>query len=481
MLGTSVTVRHPSFVSFSLSFIFFCLLCVSPAQALTDKARLHDVKFLLNTLEQNYAYTWLKRVDWDALREKYIPLVRSHTTDQKHYELLTNILQELRDSHCLIINPTLPERFNPGFVINEIENKYIVSEVSVNSPAYRSGIRKGFELTRVQHQPVAQVLNDFQKHLMGSPQWIRAYSTDLLATVPGTSKKTYTPQTFTFFDQQRKEKDIFLSVPAGVELTERSFWRWESSRPLVQSTTLPGNVGYIKVTGFKHKKGQEPSVSSQFRNHLRGLSQRQTKGIVIDLRNTNGGYGDEVCRMASFFMPDQTLLRQTCHPKSRNCIVQNKSKLRLSMNYTTYPDLYMYGGPVVLLTNSYCRSACDMFSAAFKMTGRGRIIGQTTAGAGGTYSCARLPSKVPFCYTNWPVVLADGSLVEGVGISPDVPLRQTLKDLQRGQDTLLTAAKSHIEKQFRIAIELEKLNSRRQTFDDALFAEPARRQTSGYR
>ncbi len=403
------------------------------------------MNFLINTLEKNYAYTWLKNIDWNEIKEKYIPLVSQNKTRQKHYALLTNILQELQDSHCLLINPAQYKRFNSGFKIKEIEGRFLVTAVTKRSPAYKAGVRKGFELTMIGESPIPALLEEFRRNIIGSPQWTKAYSINLLSTIKKDPKGNYLPRSFHFKNKKNEAIIITIQPQNKTALMERSYWKWEAETPMVWHRKMKNNIGYIKVNGFRYKEGKKRSVSAAFGKIVKKYAAKKAKALIIDLRDTNGGYGEEVCKMFSYFVPDEILLRQTCYPKSKNCIVKSRKDLILTHNYKTYPDLFTYDGQVVLLTNSYCRSGCDMFAAAFKMTKRGYLIGQTTAGAGGTSKCERLPSGAPFCYTNWPVVLANGNVVEGVGVKPDLKLKQSLRDFTKGQDTLLNAALKHIE------------------------------------
>jgi carboxyl-terminal processing protease len=429
-----------------LLILFIALLLLIPitSQALSERTRLNDVNYLIDKLEKNYAYTWLKKIDWSTLREKYTSLSQTKKTPAEHYELMTKIFKELDDSHSFIKNPKLKRRFNPGFFVQNLEGKYMVTHVEPESKAYKMGVREGLELISEKDILVKDLLIDFKKNITGTKQWQEAYSIALLPTIKG-SQNYYETGYFHFKNKKGSDIKIRLRVPKGIKLLERSFWQWETQQPLLETKTLKNNFAYIKINGFNYAKNKDTPVSELFGKMIKAINNNNRRGLIIDLRNSNGGFGEDVTKMVSYFLPEKTLLRQTCNPKEAGCIVKSKTKLKLTFDYTTTPSLFTFAGPVVLLTNSYCRSGCEMFAAAFKMKNRAFIIGEQTAGAGGSNSCERLPSGAAFCYTHWPVVLADGNVVEGVGVKPDLTLKQTLIDFYEDKDTVLEEAKKYLE------------------------------------
>ena len=428
-----------------LIFSLLCLLLTPfSSQALSERTRLNDVNYLVDKLEKNYAYTWLKKVDWNKLREKYTALSQTKQTPTEHYELITKIIKELDDSHTFIKNPQLKRRFNAGFTIQNLEGTYMVTHVDPESKAYKMGVRKGLELISENDIAVKDLLTGFKKHITGTKQWQEAYSIALLPTVEG-SQNYYETGYFHFKNKKGSDIKIRLNLPKGIKLVERSFWQWETQQPLLETKTLGNNTTYIKINGFNYEKGKDTPVSELFGKIIKAINNNKRQGLIIDLRDSNGGFGEDVTKMVSYFLPEKTLLRQTCNPEEPGCIVASKSQLKLTFDYTTDPSLYTFAGPIVLLTNGYCRSGCEMFAAAFQMKHRAFIIGEQTAGAGGSNSCESLPSGTSFCYTHWPVVLANGSVVEGIGVKPDLTLKQTLSDFYEDKDTMLAEALKYLE------------------------------------
>jgi len=67
-------------------------------------------------------------------------------------------------------------------------------------------------------------------------------------------------------------------------------------------------------------------------------------------------------------------------------------------------------------------------------------VGEKTAGALGGSVTVPLPERTGMSVTVERITTPQGSLVEGVGIAPDVPVVLTVADMERGDDTQLQAA-----------------------------------------
>lgn len=99
-----------------------------------------------------------------------------------------------------------------------------------------------------------------------------------------------------------------------------------------------------------------------------------------------------------------------------------------------------YTKPVYMLTNELDYSAGDATPATLQDYGRVKIVGIHTAGAGGSVGAfsTRVVSKLDWHMTESLMVRKDGSFVENVGVTPDIPFSLTIQDYKDGfKDTLL--------------------------------------------
>lgn len=106
----------------------------------------------------------------------------------------------------------------------------------------------------------------------------------------------------------------------------------------------------------------------------------------------------------------------------------------------TSPGVPVYTGPVVILTDAACASACEDFALPFKSSGRATLIGEATSGSTGQPFMFEFGNGMSFRVSARRVYMPDGSQFEGVGIVPDEEVRPTLEDLRSGRDPVLERA-----------------------------------------
>lgn len=197
----------------------------------------------------------------------------------------------------------------------------------------------------------------------------------------------------------------------------------------------PDNIGYIYLGSFTNDYlGKEfPAVIKYLKN---------TKGLIIDLRNNPGGNHISVAAVVSRFISEP---------------------LEWPIFYTLgeryeFPTImpqgpFTYTNSIVVLINGSSASAGELAPEIFKQLPNVTVIGDTTAGALGsswnfstaTNSLFRLPSgKTVYIPTGyWEGY--DGEHLEWNGVSPDIRIEQTENDINNG-----------IDKQLKFAIDMLK-------------------------
>ncbi|MFI1583270.1 S41 family peptidase [Embleya sp. NPDC020630] len=84
--------------------------CLRPAPA--DPRAVFDVFW--QTFRENYAFFAERGVDWAAARDRYRPMVRPDTTDDRLFEILTTMAEPLRDGHTSLRAPALDRFWRVG-------------------------------------------------------------------------------------------------------------------------------------------------------------------------------------------------------------------------------------------------------------------------------------------------------------------------------------------------------------------------------
>lgn len=110
-------------------------------------------------------------------------------------------------------------------------------------------------------------------------------------------------------------------------------------------------------------------------------------------------------------------------------------------SHTTQPDPQAYAGPMALLADGACASACEDFAIRFQSGRRAPLLGEATFGSTGQPFLVRFPDLgMSLRVSTKRESFADGSPFEGVGVRPDIPLPLTRADLAAAGDPVLERA-----------------------------------------
>lgn len=160
-----------------------------------------------------------------------------------------------------------------------------------------------------------------------------------------------------------------------------------------------------------------------------------SKGLIVDLRHNSGG---------DFTWALSALHRLT---DQKRLVFTSRTKNGPGMqDYTQWYDWYLepggkyYNKPIVLLTDRYTISAGERTTMMFMQLPNVTIIGDTTNAAHSTLVTAQLANGWFYSLSTQDVKLPDGISYEGVGLAPDIYIKNDLVELQNGIDRVLEEA-----------------------------------------
>lgn len=184
---------------------------------------------------------------------------------------------------------------------------------------------------------------------------------------------------------------------------------------------LEGNIGYIKWNDFvaDERSFQKAIAALQF---LQGC-----KYLIFDLSECPGGDGRAGGFMNAHLFKDhdyQDILRKRCTGE------REWHRSEVAYNHAKGPKFYDV--PVFVIVSGHTASAAEYFALIIKETGRGIVLGDTTAGAGNPVTMVTFGNYfayIPIC----EIETRGGMSIEGKGLLPNVnlvsddPLEETLE------------------------------------------------------
>ena len=164
-------------------------------------------------------------------------------------------------------------------------------------------------------------------------------------------------------------------------------------------------------------------------------------GIIIDIRNNEGGNPANGLKMAERMIAQRTKLfsYQLKDGPGKDDFTPEKEVFLNPKN-----DVERFNGRIAVLTNRKVYSAGSYFSAYMKAIPNAVLIGDDTGGGCGVPAGYDLPNGWYFNYSSSVGYTVDGLNFEG-GVPVDIPMVMTEEDIAAGRDPILERAIEYIK------------------------------------
>ncbi len=204
---------------------------------------------------------------------------------------------------------------------------------------------------------------------------------------------------------------MILSEP---EETPEEEIEWEKEQGLKENfgfeklEILEGNIGYLRFNFFYPLKLVKSTIDASIE------FLKYTDGIIIDLRDNQGGYGPTDNYLASYFFDNNPIHWSTNFEKPINKITNDST-----FNDITIKDLV--DKPLYILISNNTVSNAEKFSYAMKHLDRAILVGEKSYGAANGTDFLILNEnygiQVPVC--NITIPTTNGNW-EAIGVKPDI-------------------------------------------------------------
>jgi carboxyl-terminal processing protease len=181
------------------------------------------------------------------------------------------------------------------------------------------------------------------------------------------------------------------------------------------------DIGYVQIQEFSRRTAQEveDAVNAQLDAGI--------KALIIDVRYNGGGLLDTTVSLADLFLDDGVILTE------READGQET-------DFVARPGQLAPGIPIVILQNRFSASASEVLAAALHDNDRATIIGETSFGKGTVNSPQELQNGGALYDTIAEWLTPTGTLINNVGIFPDIEVIPTDDEIDQRLDPQLTRA-----------------------------------------
>jgi C-terminal processing protease CtpA/Prc len=163
--------------------------------------------------------------------------------------------------------------------------------------------------------------------------------------------------------------------------------------------------------------------------------------MILDVRNNGGGLVATLRIVASAFI-DRSILY--FYQRVKTGPGHNDFGPPIPLVVSPRSGAPGYGKRIAFLTNRFSASGSEHLTQIFRTLGNVTQIGDTTFGAfGDIISIAELPNGWTFSYPCRLTTTPEGKCYEGIGIVPDVLIRNSAADINAGFDRVMDYAAAH--------------------------------------
>jgi hypothetical protein len=466
-----------------IGFNLFTGSLASPGRAqntsnplLEPRVSLAAINAFKAALDDRWSYRHANESDFDGAIAALRKRVEGRISQNELGIELQKILALGIDGHSRVSGFSLPPGGYLPFLIEVSGRRFVAVE-----PLRKAYLSDGFPfLTKIDGRDVNEWCSTAAVLVVkGSPQLVHTRSTALLRNLDYWRDVMKLPRkptvTVELADRAGRRRKT-LTLPVASSLPAYGVW------PNAGSRLLEGNIGYLRL------KTMEASTSGpEIKTWMPKF--RDTIGLIIDVRDNNGGDRDALMLLYSYLAaaddpprvfnaaayrlykdhPDTYLAGEhrmyranatEWSAAQRAAVARFAKKFKpqwqlpkgqfsdwhyMALTRMEDPEIYYYRKPVIVLLNGKSFSATDVFLAGLK--GMENILLMGTPSSGGSAFSREITlgeTQLVLRIGTMASFQADGKLFDGNGIQPDVLIEPVPEYYIGGRDNVLEEAMRRI-------------------------------------
>jgi carboxyl-terminal processing protease len=413
-------IRISYFNLFFTIALFLTLASLNVSAQLSGNERdmaLGMLQVTKDNIKDNYYDTNFRGINIDELFNQSKEKLKNASSRDEAMTIIAQTMLTFDDSHTNFFPPSRSADIDYGWLISMVGKDCFVTGVKPKSDAEAKGLKVGDKVLAIDGfrptgenlwkmyyryysiMPAARV-----RLVVQSPNDAEPRAIDINTKITKTSKIV------TF-------EDIFNRII-------RKGWDLSADRYFESGKDL-----YVwKLSTFSTSEAHIDTVMAKAKNY---------PSLIIDLRNNGGGSVDALRRLTGYFFDKDVTL---CDEKTRKTTKPIIAKTRGGG---------IYKGKLIVLVDSNSASASEVFARTIQLQGRGKVIGDKTAGAvmesrfyiskSGVGSVAYFGVSVTIA----DLIMPDGKSLEKAGVIPDEVLLPGGQEMAERKDLVLSSAAKH--------------------------------------
>lgn len=431
-----------------LLFFFFGITSCNPyTQTIRINKHEDNIHFLLSELEKNYAFSAHKSIEWHEFEPIFAKNLSEPFSSQK-YLSLRNLIYTIPDARLNIRSSRDEKLMNEeldgytGFDISRIlDGSCRVIKIDSSSQAFEKGLRPGDRILAWNGSPIKEILNNKQLHWGIKPANLEF--------------KEVLQDHFLMRGPAGSEIELFFESSSGnnkgIRITFKS--SKPSFVPEILKIPKKGNTNsnFLKLGNYGIWSLPEfsPGIRAEFLSKI--LPQlNMIKGLVIDLRNNQGGHDAIAAELAGYFIKDEVLYEETLIKDMDTGDWQEIGHI------TAFPSKsHTFQFPIIILISPLCNGAGEGFANVLWKEDNIQTMGMF--GTAGSFSypggVIKIPGKFDILYPigmsldENGIILLESPGIYGGGLYPDIRIPKSAGNLIRlasGEDILIDEAIHHL-------------------------------------
>ncbi len=335
---------------------------------------------------------------WNDIESKYVG--RNDLDRQKMvWGAVGGMVKSLNDPYTVFFPPKESELFEStvkgqfsgvGFEIGIRDNILTVITPLKDTPAYRAGIKAGDKILKINGTSTVDMAVD-----------------EAISLIRG---EIGTQVSLTIGREGEKE-------PLEFKITRDTI-----NIPIVDTEKKAGGIFVISLYNFSENS------PDAFRNALRKMIDSGSSKLILDLRGNAGGYLEASVDIASWFLP----VGKVVAIEDFGNHDQNDYRSR---GYDIFKNL-----PFVVLVDKGSASATEILAGALQDYKLATLVGEKTFGKGSVQELFSVTNDTSVKVTIARWLTPNGRSISEKGLTPDVEIKVTDKDIKAGNDSQMAKA-----------------------------------------